>query len=137
MKRMFKGLGALALLVGLVSTVRAANTCTPSDIDCFVSGPSQNTTTRFRIDSSGNIQTVGSITSTGNIGTSAGLFNLGSFTVAQTTNTISTSTGTLVFVTNGVAVNSGKGEICMSTGTTTTNQWIVYPSSLTAITVCQ
>lgn len=65
MKKLYGLIGALALLVGLFGIVHSANTCTNTDFECYVSGPSQSPTTVFRVDSVGNISTNGTLSVTG------------------------------------------------------------------------
>jgi hypothetical protein len=140
MKKLYGLIGALALLVGLfgIGIVHSANTCTNSDIMCFVSGPSQNTSTNFRVDASGNITSAGNFTNTGKItstGTSAstigGSILQGTSGVAPSTApTSGNSLGimTPVLLANGSANAAVEGSVLISS-TAISNQVTVVVST--------
>ena len=68
MKKFLLVVGCLALLVGAFNLSHAATqVCKNTDFMCFESGPFGNELTPFRIDSSGNITSIGYHTITGDI----------------------------------------------------------------------
>ena len=61
MKNIWKLFGALSLLGAVTYWAQAAQTCQRTDYLCFESGPSQNLSTPFRVDSGGNLTANGNI----------------------------------------------------------------------------
>ena len=143
MKRLWKFIGALALLMGAVHFANAANTCVPTDMWCYVSGPSQNTTTQARLDASGNLTLNGSATITGNESVS------GNNTVSgktiypiQTVTGISTQTigitptaSYMMLLSTGGAVVMTTTAVQIATATATNGQYVIIGSTSSVSTV--
>lgn len=145
MKRMFGFIGALALLVGLFGIVHSANTCTPTDIQCYVSGPSQNTTTNFRVDASGNI-TAGTLTTTGvtNSGneTITGNETTTGKTIYPPTSQVTVSTSVPIGITATFMMVESTGNmvplsasVAITTATATSGQFLLVHSTTSVSTI--
>jgi len=150
MKRVWKFAGGIAALLGAVGIAYATQTCQRSDFLCYESGPSQNLSTPFRVDSSGNVSVAGSEAVTGNQTTTGNTSTTGSATqlgptiytpVAQTgISTITTisptgtymqllSTGTLGPVLLQAASVFGVIYPVISTATATNGQYVILSST--------
>lgn len=114
MRKLYGFIGALALLVGLFGIVHSSNTCTPTDIMCFVSGPSQNTTTNFRVDASGNV-TANNVTAQGTLNVTG----------------VSTFTGNQVELGNEILGATGVSVSSVTTASNTALAFFVYLSTQT------
>lgn len=135
MKFFLKFVGALVLLSGISRWSVAANTCQPSDMWCYQTGPSQSLTTVGRMDALGNLvlngyETIaGSQTVTGNSGVTGNQVVSGTNTVTgRTVYSRSTQTG----VTISSAINTSSTFVIIVT--TSPNATIVTTAAPTLST---
>lgn len=152
MKKLFK-LGVLGLIVAVVPLAQAVQVCQKSDIQCYESGPSQNLSTPFRVDATGNVTTAGGVTMTGNetisgTGTNS---NAGSQSIAgrtiytplsvtvATTSAISPSATYIMIVSSGgnLVMNGGASTAAgiyplISTATAVNGQFLVIGTTVSA-----
>jgi hypothetical protein len=110
MKNIWKLIGALVVLVGVLSLGYSAQTCQRSDFLCFESGPSQSLITPFRVDAAGNVTILGNESVTGtttNTGTTTALSNIllgaGGVGTANTTSAANVSLTIPVLVSTAIS----------------------------------
>ncbi len=134
MKYILKTIGAAALLMVLSATLHAANTCQRTDIYCHPVGPSQNQTTPYRVDSSGNI-TAGNVTSAGTVSAPTvsvtGFVGLNAYSSTTIQGLTPTATFELIGCTGCTTLTGGSGvtgNVCVSSGTTI-DSWVFLSSS--------
>lgn len=123
MKDIRKYLVGLMLFMGLPILIHAANTCAKSDIECYQSGPSQNLSTMYRVDASGNATFAGTLTTQGSGTQTIGgtLFQGVSGVVISTLPTAGNSIGTYyqVNLATGTLSPAVEGSVLVSTYSST------------------
>lgn len=139
MKNIWKLVGVLGILAGVIGFSKAANTCQNSDMYCYQTGPSQNLNTIGRLDASGNLTVSGyevvngSQTVTGNSGVTGNQVISGTSTVSgRTVYTRTTQTGVTV---SSTIVNSATFVVIVTTSPNATIVTTATPtiSTTTAI----
>lgn len=98
------------------SLAYAANNCTNTDIECYVSGPNPSITTRYRIDASGNLTSAGTIATPQNI--IQGVVGTGS------SNSASAATSSLS-IPIAVSTNVVQGNVIVAASATSGNPTLV------------
>lgn len=138
MKTASKFFGVLAVLIGGLSYLHAANTCAPTDTMCYQSGPYQNPNTTFRVDASGNVTSNGTGTNSFIVGSKTVQAGITIFTpvlvtgVSSTTIITPTSTFITVVSTGGQVTCGGTfATPCISTAAATNGQYLIIGSTST------
>lgn len=152
MKNALRFLMVGVMLSGLsYGAYAVAQVCQKSDIMCYESGPSQNLSTPFRIDASGNVTSAGNetITGTGSNTYSGAMVFVGKtiytptvVTAISSVTIISPSATYLTVVSSGANVTCGLGfgnglaaAPCISTTTATNGQYLVIGGTSSVSTV--
>lgn len=128
----------LSVLIGGIGLSWSANTCTNTDQACYVIGSSQNPTTVYRIDASGNVTNTANITVTGTAAHTGPTVYTRSQTVAITSTTVILPTSTYMIVastgglvTCGLGLNGTAAAPCISTSTAVDGQYLVIGATQT------
>lgn len=154
-----KELLVLLLVDLLAMPLYATSICTKTDLECYVTGPTANLTTQWRIDASGNATSNGVITSSGTgtsnfagsisvagNGTTSGItvyppqvvVGITTITVISPTSTYLQVLSTGAVVTCGIATPMLPGNAaipCISTATATNGQLLILTSTSTINTL--
>jgi hypothetical protein len=122
MKNIWKLLGALAVLGGVIQWGQAAQTCTRTDFWCYESGPSGNLSTPARLDASGNMTLTGTASITGPIATPANIIQGTSGTGALIANTAANSSLSIPILVSSAVL---QGSVIVAAAATPTNSTYV------------
>jgi len=145
----------LALVALMVGARMAFSACTRTDFLCYQTGPSQNLSTPFRVDSSGNLIVAGTANITGGVTQSGSVTVSGNQTIAgstiftatsqtaiSTTTSISPTATYMTVLSTGATVNypptTPAGAVitpAISTATATNGQIVVLMSTSSVSTV--
>jgi len=139
----YVGLFALWAMVvaGFYSVAHSAQTCANTDFECYESGPSQNLSTPWRVDSSGNLTTSGGATIAGSVALTGSQTTVGktiytptSATALSTQSTISPTATYITVVSTGGNVVLGQGApyVAIATASATNGQILVLGSTVSS-----